>query len=298
MMPTLMNWYPGDRACDFFLILALGVTLLSGSAWVVAWRLPRRPATRHLVLCSALICCLAMPVLASVVTASGLMLIAIPLLPTGPAGRDPDRAGHGDRPSIFGFEPAPTVRGRVVVQGKPVAGARVYLATDSQMLGIEDQNENTWSSNQKVVTDSQGAFAFPAQFERSALVAIHDAGYAEEHLEPDRQPGEVKLGAWARVEGRLMEAGQPVPTAWIHLTPVRSRLNAAPHIQDGLSVKTDPAGHFVFPRVPPVKSSVRAQISVWRESPIRSSRSVPLELQPGQRVEVDLGARGSRSRGG
>ncbi len=185
------------------------------------------------------------------------------------------------------------MRGRVVgAQGKPVAGARVYLATDSQMLGIEDQNENTWSSNQKVVTDSQGAFAFPAQFERSALVAIHDAGYAEVHLEPDRQPGEVKLGAWARVEGRLMEAGQPVPTAWIHLTPVRSRLNAAPHIQDGLSMKTDLAGRFVFPRVPPVKSSVRAQISVWRESPIRSSRSVPLDLQPGQRVEVDLGGAG------
>ena len=31
-MSTLMNWYPGDRALDFFLIVALGVTLLSGAA--------------------------------------------------------------------------------------------------------------------------------------------------------------------------------------------------------------------------------------------------------------------------
>src|SRR5205823_4066752 len=47
VMSTLLDWYPGDRAIDFFLIVALGVTLLSGAAWVVSRRLPRRPATRH-----------------------------------------------------------------------------------------------------------------------------------------------------------------------------------------------------------------------------------------------------------
>ena len=57
-------------------------------------------------------------------------------------------------------------------------------------------------------------------------------------------------------------------------------------------METDRAGRFVFPRVPPVKSSVRAQISVFRESPIRSSRSVPLDPQPGQRIELDLGGAG------
>ncbi len=85
VMPTLMPWYPGDRALDFLLIVAVGVTLLSSAAWVVAWRLPRRPATRHLVLASALICCLGMPLLASVFTASGFTLISIPLLPAQPA---------------------------------------------------------------------------------------------------------------------------------------------------------------------------------------------------------------------
>ena len=49
-----MDWHPGDRALDFALIVALGVTLLSGAAWVVSSRLPRKPATRHLVLLSAL----------------------------------------------------------------------------------------------------------------------------------------------------------------------------------------------------------------------------------------------------
>ncbi len=91
-MWTLIDWYPGDQALDFFLIVALGVTLLSSAAWIVAWRLPRRPATRHLVLVSALFCCLGMPLLASVFTASGWMLIAIPLLPATAAELGLDRA--------------------------------------------------------------------------------------------------------------------------------------------------------------------------------------------------------------
>jgi len=90
-----------------------------------------------------------------------------------------------------------------------------------------------------------------------------------------------------------MEEGKPVPSAWVHFEPIRLRSFRSPHIQDGISVKTDRAGRFVFPRVPPVKSSVRAQLSVWRDSPIRSGRSVPMDLQPGQRIEVDLGGAGA-----
>ncbi len=56
--------------------------------------------------------------------------------------------------------------------------------------------------------------------------------------------------------------------------------------------KTDRAGRFVFPRVPPVKSSVRLESRCCETSPIRSSRSVPLDLQPGQRIAVDLGGEG------
>jgi hypothetical protein len=81
MMATLIDWYPGDRALGFVLIVAFGVALLSSAAWVVSWHLSRKPAIRHLVLVAAMVCCLAMPVLALVCTVSGLTLIAVPLLP-------------------------------------------------------------------------------------------------------------------------------------------------------------------------------------------------------------------------
>ena len=83
-MSVLQALYPGDRVLELCLIVALGVMLLSTAAWVVARRLPKRPATRHLVLISALFGCLAMPFMAMAFNASGLTLISIPLLPAEP----------------------------------------------------------------------------------------------------------------------------------------------------------------------------------------------------------------------
>src|SRR5262249_12727513 len=103
----------------------------------------------------------------------------------------------------------------------------------------------------------------------------------------------LALKPWARVEGRLLQAGRPVPPTWIMFRPLRIPVGGSPHIQDHVSVQTDRAGRFVFARVPPVKSSVEALVRVSDRGPIRSRRSIPLDLQPGQRVEVDLGGQGT-----
>ena len=154
---------------------------------------------------------------------------------------------------------------------------------------IGQEEENAWPSNQCVVTDREGVFSLPAQCERYAVVAIHDEGYAEVDREPEGQPGDLALETWAHVEGRLLDAGKLVPSAWISFEPLRPQLASSPHIQEDFSVKTDRAGRFVFPRVPPVKSTVGAQLGVWRDYPITSSRHLPLDLRPGLRVSVNLG---------
>jgi thiol-disulfide isomerase/thioredoxin len=203
------------------------------------------------------------------------------------------------RPNLdFRLEPAPAVRGRVVnAQGRPVAGASVYLATTSQMAGGIHDLYAAWSSNEKVITDGQGAFSFPAQFERYALIVSHEAGYAEVPLEPDQQPGDLALRAWARLEGRLLDAGRPIPSVWVHFAPLRIPSDGSPRIQDRISVETDHDGRFTFHRIPPVKSRVIARISAVNETPIHSSRSIPLDPQPGQRIELDLGGAGGAVKG-
>ena len=46
-----------------------------------------------------------------------------------------------------------------------------------------------------------------------------------------------------------------------------------------------------------MKASVRAQLSVWRDSPLTSSQSVPLDLKPGEHVVLDLGGKGTVVKG-
>ena len=64
-MTALQRWYPGDRAVEFLVVVAAGVVVLATVAWIVARWLPQRPAARHLVLISALMGCLMMPLLAA-----------------------------------------------------------------------------------------------------------------------------------------------------------------------------------------------------------------------------------------
>jgi beta-lactamase regulating signal transducer with metallopeptidase domain/thiol-disulfide isomerase/thioredoxin/protocatechuate 3,4-dioxygenase beta subunit len=210
---------------------------------------------------------------------------------------DAFRAGASNPTFDFRLDAAPPLRGRVVdAQGNPVKEVRAYLVTSSQILmGLEDDSNG--SSDQKVRTDGQGRFSFPAQFERYAIVAAHDRGYAEVSHKPDEQPGELVLRAWASVEGRLVQAGRPVPGVWVTFGPSRVLGGGSPHIQDNTSVKTDRDGRFEFPRVPPVISSVRAHVSVWRDSPLSSGQSIPLDLQPGQRYQVELGGQGTQVKG-
>jgi beta-lactamase regulating signal transducer with metallopeptidase domain/thiol-disulfide isomerase/thioredoxin/protocatechuate 3,4-dioxygenase beta subunit len=206
------------------------------------------------------------------------------------------KPGAPHAPLDIRLEPAPPLTGRILdTQGKPVKGARVHLATRSQVVMNPEDDQGMF--NQQVLTDQEGAFAFPAQCERYALVVIHNLGYAEVAGTPDSQPGDLALQPWARIQGRLLQAGKPVPGVWISFNPMRVLGGDRPHVQQDLSVQTDRDGRFMFTRVPPIKGSVLAQLSVFQPSPLTSSQSIPLDLQPGETAEVELGGKGTVVRG-
>ena len=98
----------------------------------------------------------------------------------------------------FQLVAAAAVEGRILdPRGNSVKDARVYLATSSEIL-----MNNIWENDdgvgpfQRQLTSAEGRFSFPAQFERYAILAAHDSGYAERTLEPDQQPGELTLKHW------------------------------------------------------------------------------------------------------
>jgi beta-lactamase regulating signal transducer with metallopeptidase domain len=79
-MTTLIRCYPGDGVLDFLLAVILGVALASSTAWFISRRLAGKAALRHVVLSSALLCCLASPAVAWFCHAGGLTLVSLPML--------------------------------------------------------------------------------------------------------------------------------------------------------------------------------------------------------------------------
>jgi thiol-disulfide isomerase/thioredoxin/uncharacterized GH25 family protein len=204
------------------------------------------------------------------------------------------RRGEPDPTFDFRLERAAPVRGRVVdAAGRPVSGASVFLATPSQSLSLSSDPNRMAPDQLKAETDVHGAFTFPAQFERFTIVARHPSGYAESTSRPDEQPGDLTLRAWARIAGRLIQSGRPVPLIGLAFQPSRINRTDRPHIQYDFSAETDKDGRFVLAQVPPIKGRLHADLSVWQDSPLTSSRSVPLDLRPGERVEINLGGGGT-----
>jgi RNA polymerase sigma factor (sigma-70 family) len=190
----------------------------------------------------------------------------------------------------FRLQPSPPVTGVVHdVAGQPVAQAEVLLATPTAAAKLSSD----WG-NHKAFTDAAGCFAFPDPGEPWAVLAQADAGFAlAEFPAGQHDAGALRLRPWASVRGQFRDGGQPVRGATILLQPVRLDSLDRPKIDAMIQTVTGADGRFEFPRVPSVPVSVRVHLGPWKDEGFRSGPSVPLDLQPGQRAELDLGGAGT-----
>ncbi len=205
----------------------------------------------------------------------------------GPEFRVGDDAA---RKQDFRLQPSPPIAGTVLdAKGRPVPQAEVLLATPTQPASLEQE-----SDNHRSFTDGAGRFAFPDPGEPWAVLASSDSGFAlAEFPAGKHDAGALRLNPWASVRGQFRDGGQPVRDATMILKPIRLDGLARPRVEDSFQTVTGPDGRFEFPRVPALPSMVWVYLGPWKDPGFRSGPHVPLDLQPGQRVELDLGSGGT-----
>jgi RNA polymerase sigma factor (sigma-70 family) len=194
------------------------------------------------------------------------------------------------RTQNFRLQPIRQIEGTVLdAAGKPVANAEVLLATPTQLAELGPIAFN----NQKATTDAGGRFGFPDAVGPWAVVGRSESGFAlAEFPAGKNDAGTLRLRPWASVRGKFLDGGKPVRGATVLLQPVRVDGPDRPRIQAVMQTDTGPDGRFEFQRVPPVPVYVQVHLGPWKEADFRSGPSVPLDLQAGQRVELDLGGAG------
>ncbi|KAA5542688.1 redoxin family protein [Roseiconus nitratireducens] len=192
------------------------------------------------------------------------------------------------------LERAPARKGRVLdAKGTPVANASVLEGTPTWVPNTSN-GEPSGFRERIGETDSDGRFELGATTEPVRLRVLHEAGFVEKLLQPeDDSVGELKLQPWAKVSGRLMRDGKPVGNQSIYFSALVNRGLGEPRFQDSYHAQTGPDGTFSFERLPPVTGSLRPYLGPWRDSPLTSAQSLPLELRPGERREVELGGDGA-----
>lgn len=206
--------------------------------------------------------------------------------------------GLGEKPVTknFALEPAEPLTGTVVNEaGNPVSGATVVVGTPSIVPYIRN-GELEWGGT-PLKTSSDGQFQLAASFEPTRIRAFTDSHFAEVVRRPGEAIGTIRVKPWAQISGRLFQAGKPVADQLVLFKTVQRLPLGEPRFQDSFSTQTDADGFFEFKRLPPVAGTVQAHLGPWQESPLTSSQSVALELQPGDQKTIELGNQGTTLKG-
>ena len=198
------------------------------------------------------------------------------------------------------MQPASHYVGRVVDDAnQPVSNAKIFVGSYSEHLYLSDFSDKNGGrhDNYWVSTNDKGSSRSPTSWNAIAWSWSAPTGYGQADRPAGEIPGELRIRRWAKVQGRLLQAGQPVAPCTVRLDPIREQGDDAPRGHFGLYATTDENGAFHFDRVPPVPCRVQGNIHWSVEGPLTSSQSLPIDLVPGDDVTVELGASGAEVTG-
>ena len=77
-------------------------------------------------------------------------------------------------------------------------------------------------SGRRITTSGDGEFRLAAISEPVRIRVTHELGFAEVLRQPDEEIGTIRIQSWAKVSGRLLQAGKPIPDQSIYFSPIPS----------------------------------------------------------------------------
>lgn len=189
----------------------------------------------------------------------------------------------------FELEPATWPTGRVVdAAGNPVKDAVIHLACGRLNLRIQSFISSDMASTYVTRSAEDGTFSIPPMTEPFTLIAGQKDGIAEIVYRPGDPLGDLRLRAWASVEGHVFdETGKPVSGLTIMADPIRYQYRHSSHIQDYHRAVTDNAGFYRFDQMPPMRYGIRT-VSHTHEQ-MKNKMSIPVLAVPGETKTVDFG---------
>jgi thiol-disulfide isomerase/thioredoxin len=186
--------------------------------------------------------------------------------------------------------------------GRPAAGRTVYLSRLRDLIVMQglqlEARANDPSGTPSTRTDTAGRFAFEPDIDAYAVLVVDGAGFAQARVEDLKTNPEVRLQPYARLEGTLRIGTKPAGNEAIRLAPAFSPYEYYPRplppYSFSVEARTDGAGHFVFPLVPPVDLKVfhSPKIGPGEEGLIAVTQITNITLQAGQTGQVTLGGQG------
>jgi thiol-disulfide isomerase/thioredoxin len=186
-------------------------------------------------------------------------------------------------------------------EGRPAAGRTVYFARLKDLIyltGSKLTPKPASAGIRSAVTDAAGQFSFAPDLDAFAVVVADDSGFAQVRVEDLRASPEVRLQPWAQVEGTLKIGAKPGTNETVRLAdafaPDTYYPRSYPPYAISVETKTDSAGHFVFPRVPPVDVKVFHAPKLGRGEAhlVPMTQLTNLTLKAGETGEVTLGGQG------
>jgi protocatechuate 3,4-dioxygenase beta subunit len=183
--------------------------------------------------------------------------------------------------------------------GKPAVGADVRLcpAPPGKFYNMATFIKNgrfsySDSSAQKLTLAADGRLSIAPQDSEFMLVIVHDQGFAKTTSQALKAKPQIKLEAWARLEGVVKHGTKTLPNIKLDVyesggyDPKWSFLN----FQD--QTETDAEGKFFYPKLLPGKWFVRVLSSNEPEITALFPRPKLVELTAGQTTSVTLGGVG------